>query len=319
MNLFDPDNARASRRQMLRLLAFAMPAAGLLAACGAAAGPAVSPSAATSPAPGASTPASAHAASAAAGSNAARPSASSSTTSAGPVPATTARASTLSCTLTPEQEVGPYYLSGEAIRQDITDGQRGIPLQLRLTVLESTTCQPLANAAVDIWHANAAGDYSGFGNGQSSKTFLRGIQLTDASGVVQFQTIYPGWYQGRATHIHIRVRVGGAAGSTYSGGHISHTGQLFFSDDISGQVYQLAPYTSHQGSRTLNTQDGIFTGQYGSSVLASLTPLKAGSIPDGFTATMTLGVAPSATPSPVGGGGAPGGGPGPGGGPPPSR
>src|SRR5436305_14783301 len=127
------------------------------------------------------------------------------------------------CVLTPELTEGPYYIAGEKVRRDIRDGHPGTLLALRLTVLNAATCKPINGAAVDIWHADAAGDYSGFGAGAGSRTFMRGIQRTDKNGVAIFTTVYPGWYQGRAVHIHVKVHVGGA---------VVHTGQLFFSDTL---------------------------------------------------------------------------------------
>jgi protocatechuate 3,4-dioxygenase beta subunit len=121
----------------------------------------------------------------------------------------------------PELTEGPYYIEGEQIRRNITEGKAGVPLTLRLRVVDASTCKPIKGAAVDIWHADAGGVYSGFGGGARSRTFLRGIQRTDANGVAVFRTIYPGWYPGRAVHIHLKVHVGGS---------VVHTGQLFFPD-----------------------------------------------------------------------------------------
>src|SRR5207302_862578 len=109
------------------------------------------------------------------------------------------------CVLTPELTEGPYYIAGEKLRRDIRDGHPGTLLNLRLRVLNASTCAPLEGAAVDIWHADAAGNYSGFGAGASSRTFMRGIQKTDKHGLALFTTVYPGWYQGRAVHIHVKV------------------------------------------------------------------------------------------------------------------
>src|SRR6266550_5062184 len=133
------------------------------------------------------------------------------------------------CVLTPELTEGPYYIDGEKVRRDIREGHPGTLLTLRLTVLNASTCKPIKGAAVDIWHADAAGNYSNFGSDTSSRTFLRGIQKTDANGLAVFTTIYPGWYQGRAVHIHIKVHVGG---------RVVHTGQLFFSDTLTDTVYR---------------------------------------------------------------------------------
>src|SRR3954471_24474976 len=85
-------------------------------------------------------------------------------------------AATVSCILTPEQTEGPYYIAGEKLRRNITEGRPGTPLVLRTFVVDAATCRPIRNAAVDIWHADASGVYSGFGGGSSNRTFMRGIQ-----------------------------------------------------------------------------------------------------------------------------------------------
>ena len=132
------------------------------------------------------------------------------------------------------------------------------------------------------------------------QTWLRGVQLTNAKGIAEFTTIYPGFYQGRTTHIHLKVHIGGkVAGGTYTGGHVSHTGQLLFDDAVSSQVYALAPYTSDSNGRTLNTQDMVYTGQHGSKVLLHLSKLGA-AVRSGFLGTMILVVDPAATPSLIG-------------------
>lgn len=170
---------------------------------------------------------------------------------------------------------GPYYLSGEAVRTDITDGHPGTPLRLAFTVVDVTTCAPIPNAMIDVWHADAAGNYSGFGSTSSNRTFLRGTQVTDARGKAGFNTIYPGWYQGRATHVHLKIHVGGNA---------VHTGQLFLDEATNQAVYASAPYTGHAGTRTLNSQDGIYASG-GAQSMPMLT--REGS---GYVGTITLGV-----------------------------
>jgi Dioxygenase len=113
-----------------------------------------------------------------------------------------------SCVLAPEQTEGPYYIDNHLIRSDIRDGRRGVPLSLRLQVLDASSCKPIRGATVEVWHCDALGRYSGFsGPGR----FLRGGQRSNASGHVTFKTIYPGWYQGRTTHIHVKVHVGGTS------------------------------------------------------------------------------------------------------------
>jgi protocatechuate 3,4-dioxygenase beta subunit len=211
-------------------------------------------------------------------------------------------ATAASCTLTPEVTEGPYYLDLERVRRRITEGKAGVPLRLRLTVVDNDGCDPLENAAVDIWHCDALGAYSGVqGN---SRTFLRGVQLTNGDGVAVIDTIYPGWYQGRATHIHLKVHVGGGvSGSTYSGGHVSHTGQLFFPETMNDQIYRLSPYRRHSGTRTRNSQDSIYAQAGGSSAIVKLTRTSKASLAKGLVGAITMGVDPDATPASAGVGG----------------
>jgi protocatechuate 3,4-dioxygenase beta subunit len=165
----------------------------------------------------------------------------------------------VSCVLTPELTEGPYYIAGEKLRRDIREGHPGTLLTLRLRVLNAATCKPVKGAAVDIWHADAAGNYSGFGNGAGSRTFLRGIQKTDANGLAVFTTVYPGWYPGRAVHIHVKVHVGGS---------VVHTGQLFFPDSLTDNVYRAAPYVSRGTRSSRNADDSIFINGGKRSILA---------------------------------------------------
>ncbi|MFJ9733560.1 intradiol ring-cleavage dioxygenase [Streptomyces sp. NPDC101171] len=201
------------------------------------------------------------------------------------------------CVLTPEQTEGPYYLDLERVRKDITEGKAGVPLTLRVTVIDSTTCATLPNTAVDIWHCDALGIYSGYVAGGSTPdtTFLRGVQLTDASGVAEFTTVYPGWYVGRALHIHVKTHAGGTVSNgTYHGGHVSHTGQLYFPETYNARVAALSPYRNNTASRTLNARDGIYRNG-GSATLLTLT--QAGSdLGKGVTGAVVLGIDPTATP-----------------------
>ena len=116
-----------------------------------------------------------------------------------------------SCVLTAEATEGPYYLDLDRLRSDITEDREGRALQLNFTVQDAAACEPIPGATVEIWHADATGAYSGFeaGGSSASSTFLRGGQPTDRSGRASFRTIYPGWYQGRAPHIHVKVHVEG--------------------------------------------------------------------------------------------------------------
>jgi protocatechuate 3,4-dioxygenase beta subunit len=172
---------------------------------------------------------------------------------------------------------------------------------LHVTIVDSSSCKPIEGVAVDIWHCDAVGVYSGFsGEGTSGKSFLRGVRLTDAGGLASFRTIYPGWYRGRATHIHLKAHVGGTAASgRYRGGHVAHTGQLFFSDATTDRVARLSPYTRNATTRTRNAVDRVYTDEHGASTVLALKRRKAGTIKSGFVAAITLGIDPDATPSVV--------------------
>lgn len=253
------------------------------------------------------------------------------------------RAADPGCILTQQQEEGPYYVDDETLRSDVTEGRPGVPVKLRVALVDSRTCAPLQNAAVDIWHCDAMGVYSGFtasgggmafpggrgpgpgpgrgpgpggrgqgrpggfggpggnkgsGVAQDETRFMRGVQLTDQAGVAGFDTIYPGWYQGRTIHIHLKVHLGGVAAAKYSGGHVAHTGQLFFPEDITADVAKLAPYVGHsEVHRTLHSEDNIFSHQGGAQTLMKLSRLQKGTNAGGFLATVTLAVDPTATPA----------------------
>jgi protocatechuate 3,4-dioxygenase beta subunit len=182
----------------------------------------------------------------------------------------------VACVLTPELTEGPFYVAGERARRDITEGRPGMPLLLRLTVVDASTCKPVAGAAADVWHCDALGVYSGAIAGNTGTNFLRGIQRTNGKGTATFETIYPGWYPGRAVHIHVKVQVGG---------NVVHTGQLFFPAGVTDAVYRKTPYRRH-GTRpdTSNAADAIYRNG-GSRGL--LTLRRRGS---GYAASITMGV-----------------------------
>ena len=180
-----------------------------------------------------------------------------------------------SCVLTAEVTEGPYYLPLHLVRSDITEGSSGVPLELHLTVVNASTCRPISGTVVDIWHADASGVYSGVA-GQSG-TFLRGVQSTGSDGGVRFKTVYPGWYMGRAVHIHVKV---------FLADQTLHTGQLFFDDALTSSVYQAnAPYRSRPVVDTPNSSDGIFQQAGGTGAI--LTMKRQGS---GYLGSMVMGV-----------------------------
>jgi protocatechuate 3,4-dioxygenase beta subunit len=191
-----------------------------------------------------------------------------------------------SCVVTPEETTGPYpdrlgMLNQPAFfRQDITEGRSGLPLTLTLAVVNvAKSCAALANASVEIWQCDASGNYSEYaqpGYNGVGQTFLRGLQTTDAAGRVTFKTIYPGWYQGRATHIHVQVFVNGSA---------IKTTQIAFPEDVTSAVYGTSVYASHGQSSTSNGSDMVFADgtQYEMATLS-------GDAASGYTATLTIGV-----------------------------
>ena len=182
----------------------------------------------------------------------------------------------VTCVLAPELTEGPFYIDGEKLRRNITEGKTGAPLTLQLAVVDASTCKPLRGVSVDIWHADAGGVYSGFGAGSGNRTFLRGIQKTDSSGVATFQTIYPGWYPGRTVHIHVKVHVRG---------NVVHTGQLFFNDAVTDAVYKRSVYSRRPNRTTRNSTDAIFVDGGRNSVV------KVRKLGKGYVGTITMGVA----------------------------
>jgi protocatechuate 3,4-dioxygenase beta subunit len=200
-----------------------------------------------------------------------------------------------SCIVTPEETEGPYpYPGGELTnplnRADVTGGQTGVPLALAFTAVNTNNdCALLSNARIDIWHCNKDGYYSGYGNQNGgslglqsyvAQTWLRGYQLTDASGKATFNTVYPGWYQGRATHIHLEVFINNV---------LKKTGQITFPESISDVVHVSSLYAAHGVNTMRNTSDGIFNNS--ATDLASETVALTGSVAAGYSGSYTIGIA----------------------------
>jgi protocatechuate 3,4-dioxygenase beta subunit len=163
-------------------------------------------------------------------------------------------------------------LNRSDIRSDPSDGlvKQGVPLRLVFHISRSNggSCTPLTGATVDLWHCDALGVYSDVTDPSFStvgKKFLRGYQVTDANGTVEFVTIYPGWYPGRTVHIHFKIRTDSASQRGYE-----FTSQLYFDDSLTDQIHAQPPYAA-KGQRTLkNDQDGIFRGG-GEQLMLQLT------------------------------------------------
>lgn len=197
------------------------------------------------------------------------------------------------CLVSPQQTEGPFFVDEKLNRSDIrvdpADGSisQGQPLRLILEVnqVSNNACTPLQGATVDVWHCDALGSYSdvrdnagGSASDTRGKKFLRGYQTTDASGRVEFQTIYPGWYHGRNVHIHYKIR-------TDPKSELGHefTSQLFFDEAITDQVHAFPPYSQKGRRDTSNSSDGIFR-RGGSDLMLQLTKET-----DGYSAVYKVG------------------------------
>lgn len=189
------------------------------------------------------------------------------------------------CLLQPEVTEGPFYVDPDLIRADITEGRPGLPMQLRLQVV-TADCTPVVGARVDVWHCDAEGVYSGvenLGGGQDTtgQTFLRGTQMTDATGVAQFQTIFPGWYSGRTTHIHYKVILQDQT---------VLTSQIFFDETVNQAIYEEAEaYAARGAARDMFNDADRIAQQAGTGAYAKV----AMTAPDGaMDAALVVGISP---------------------------
>ena len=201
----------------------------------------------------------------------------SATPTASPSPSPTVTPEQIDCILSPTQTLGPYFIDAGLARADIREDRAGVPLRLALQVVNSNDCTPIRDAVVNVWHADATGAYSGFagqpgGVDTRGQTYLRGFQVSDADGRVEFTTIYPGWYVGRTIHIHVRI-------------HLDATTllvtQVYFPEDVTAQVQTQEPYASEGPSDTDNDEDGIFD---------ELLVMNVAAEGDGFVAAMVIGI-----------------------------
>lgn len=192
------------------------------------------------------------------------------------------------CLLTPQETEGPYYFNPNLVRQDIrsepTTGaiKTGLPLNMLFTVVNAD-CAPIPNVLVDIWHCDKDGVYSGYANqpgGVSTvgQSFLRGIQMTDANGRCSFISIYPGWYPGRVTHIHFKVRL---TSTTYV------TSQFAFPDEVNAAVYQTPLYAAKGQNSLTNATDNIFGSATPEGQVMAVTP---NATTGGYDGTFIIGI-----------------------------
>jgi protocatechuate 3,4-dioxygenase beta subunit len=196
---------------------------------------------------------------------------------------------TSTCTVAPEETIGPYpdktgmLTSAAYNRADITEGKAGLPLSVVLSIVNTSAgCAAIAGAQVIVWQCDAEGHYSEYG-GQpggydgTGATYLRGVQTTDSHGQVTFKTLYPGWYMGRATHIHVQVFIDGAS---------KKVTQLAFPETVNAAVYKTGVYAAKGQNPTTNASDMVFADSL-QNELATVT----GDGAAGYTAALTIGVA----------------------------
>ena len=194
------------------------------------------------------------------------------TTGTMPAPGSTAAA----CAVSPNETVGPYPSLQDFVRSDIREGKPGLAVMLNMTVVNvSNACAPVSGAVVDIWQCDAAGNYSQYGNARN-ETYLRGLQTTDGNGRVTFTTVYPGWYQGRATHIHVEITVNGRS--------VKVT-QIAFPEDVTAAVYRSGVYAAKGQNSTTNARDNVFSDGFSEQLVAL-----AGDTTSGYTGTFQVGV-----------------------------
>ncbi|MFC3180888.1 intradiol ring-cleavage dioxygenase [Cypionkella sinensis] len=190
------------------------------------------------------------------------------------------------CLLQKEVTEGPFYIDPHLLRSDITEGKPGLPLQLRLQVV-TADCAPVVGARVDVWHCDATGVYSGVqnmgaGGDTTGQNFLRGTQMTDVAGVASFQTVFPGWYRGRTTHIHYKV---------FLDQRSVLTSQIFFDEAVIAEIYaEHSAYARRDKRDVMNVDDGI-AADAGAGAYARVRM----TAPDGVAeAALVVGVSPEA-------------------------
>jgi protocatechuate 3,4-dioxygenase beta subunit len=191
------------------------------------------------------------------------------------------------CFLTPQETEGPYYFDANLVRQDIRQDittsviKTGLPLSMVFTVINAD-CDPIPNVLVDIWHCDKDGVYSGYagqpGGNTVGQTFLRGIQMTDANGQCTFSSIYPGWYPGRVTHVHFKVRL---TSTTYV------TSQFAFPDAVNAAVYNTALYVAKGQNSLTNATDSIFGSANPENQVMAVTP---NATTGGYEGAFTIGI-----------------------------
>jgi protocatechuate 3,4-dioxygenase beta subunit len=184
------------------------------------------------------------------------------------------------CMLAPETTAGPFYLDPALVRSNITERRPGVPMVVALQVV-TADCVGVEGARVDVWHCDADGNYSGFARQGSADTagltFLRGTQFTGSGGVARFDTIYPGWYRGRTTHLHYKVILDDRT---------VLTSQIFLPDAVSQRVYaSAAPYSTRAGERRVFNDNDAIAARAGAGAFATIRQR-----PEGYAAARVVGI-----------------------------
>ena len=207
--------------------------------------------------------------------------------------------------LAPEQIAGPFFRNPKLLRRNISEGAEGVPLILRLTIVDAMTGEPVNGALVDIWHCNARGAYSGWSRlnpdaevdvaaigsipRTDDDTYLRGSQFCDHMGRVRFTTVYPGFYAGRALHIHVAVRI--VAGHEYlEERNVAWVGQLYFPEVVSRSVLNAQAYRGRASLPLNNAEDVLYASQNGEASTLAVWPIGRESHEDGFFGHLTIGI-----------------------------
>ncbi|KAJ3121821.1 hypothetical protein HK100_012225 [Physocladia obscura] len=210
----------------------------------------------------------------------------------------------VACILEPEVTYGPYYVEGEYVRtdSDMREDQEGVNLYLDVQVIDTTSCTAVPDIYIELWHCNATGVYSGVvasGNGNTAdtsnldKTFLRGLFETDADGIAEAVTIFPGHYTSRATHVHVITHINGTLlpNNTYTSTNYAHVGQIFFDQALLSEVEATAPYTTNTQDVTLNSADTILAEEAASTFDPVVEYVLLGdSVSDGVFAWISIGI-----------------------------
>lgn len=209
------------------------------------------------------------------------------------------------CVLAPTQTGGPFYLDPEYDRKNITEDQPGLPLKLKIKVLGVDNCEPVPNALVNIWHCDARGVYSEFGQvagnpaDASDSSWLRGYQVTDANGICEFETIFPGWYPGRATHIHFDVHLGFEPGGEVDSRHdptSTFYSQMYLPNAIKTKVYSdHEAYAAKGDNPTGTNNDSLFKNA--GSPEALMLIFDESEYPESLSAEFTIGLDMAGTPT----------------------